>query len=259
VLTRLAKCLNGEPPDEQGFYRRNLAVLLRRIPRDRDERLSEEIVLLTSMTERNEPVLSSKEAIGALGQLRFPEVEKVLVRRLRELETQAIFGKGDEGTWELLDRICAALARHGSRDCIRAVAGHAFNKSPNLGDAMARFEHFSRLDLGIDPEQLAIILETIKALIPTKVLGIVVKKSNHDLACLMHAVSGTPAEEVRMALREIAAKLPGHALGEQAEKALAKLDPKAGTAATPDEALSGDLELFGLPGLLQSLENSRSS
>jgi hypothetical protein len=259
VLTRLAKSMNGEPPDELGYYRRNLAFLLRRIPRDRDERLEEEIFLLSSMIARGEPAMSAKEAIGALGQLRLPEVEKLLVKRLHELETQAIFGRSDEGTWELLDRICAALARHGTRDAIRAVAGHAFNRSPNLGDAMARFEHFSRIDLTVDPEQLAIILETIRTLVPTKVLGIVVKKSNHDLACLMHAVSGTPAEEVRMALRDIAAKLPGHALGEQAEKALAKLDPRAVPATAPDEALSGDLELFGLPGLLQSLESSQSS
>jgi hypothetical protein len=259
VLTRLAKCVNGDPPDELGWYGRNLAFLLRRIPRDRDDRLPEEILLLSTMIQRGQPAMSAKEAIGALGQLRLPEVEKVLLKRLRELETQAIFGTPDDGTWELLDRICGALARHGSKDCIRAVAGHAFNRSPNLGDAMARFEHFSRLDLSVDPEQLAIILETIKTLVPTKVLGIVVKKSNHDLACLMQAVSGTPTEEVRLVLRDIAAKLPGHALGEQAEKILGKLDPRARSAAAPDEALSGDLELFGLPGLLQSLETSQSS
>src|SRR5262249_21935076 len=160
-------CLGGDPPDQDGFFKRNLAYLLRRIPRDRDDRLEEEIGLLGSMIERGEPSMSAKEAIGALGQLRLPAVEKVLVKKLRELETQANLGKADEAVWELLDRVCGALARHGNRDAIRAIAAHAFNKSPNLGDAMSRFEHLSRLDLTIDPEQLTIILDTIRALIPS--------------------------------------------------------------------------------------------
>jgi hypothetical protein len=86
-----------------------------------------------------------------------------------------------------------------------------------------------------------------------------VKRSNHELGCLILAISGTPMEEVRHVLREISQKFHGHALGEQAQKALAKLDPKARPTATPDEALSGDLDLFGFPGLLQSLQTGGST
>ncbi len=259
VLTRLGACLNGGPPDELGYFRRNLAFLLRRIPRTRDERLDEEVALLGSMVARGEPAISAKEAVGALGQLRRPDAERILILRLRQLESESVSGVLVEEAWELMDRLCASLARHGTKDAIRAVAGHAFNRSAALGDAMARFEPFSRLDLSVDPEQLAIILDTIKALLPSKVLGFVVKRSNHDLACLIHAVSGTPAENVRFVLRKISEKFHGHALGEQAEKALAKLDPRARTAVTPEETLSGDLDVFGLPGLLQSLASSQST
>ena len=156
----------------------------------------------------------------------------------------------------MADRLCAALARHGSSRAIRSVAAHAYNRSPALGDALARFEHLSRLDLTVDPEQLAVLLKAIRELVPSKVLGFVAKRGHHELSCLMQAVAGTPTLEVRAALETISEKFKRHALGEQAQRTLAKLEP---SAKKTTEALTGDLELFGLPNLLQSLTGSESS
>ena len=256
ILTRLAAVLHKEVPDAEGFYRRNLAFLLRRIPRSGHERIEEELELLTAMIDPAEPPISAKEAIGALGQVRNSQAEIALIDRLRRLESEMTARGGDKDGWELADRICAALARHGSPRAIRAVAAHACNRSAALGDALSRWEHLSRLDLSADPEQLAMILKAIRDLAPQKVLGFVPKRGHHELTCMMQAVAGTPTLEVRQTLEGIADQLKGHALGEQAQKILAKLEPKARSTA---ESLTGDLELFGLPNLLQSLGASQSS
>src|SRR6185436_6733991 len=49
VIDRLASGLRNEFPDALGFYRRNLAFLLRRIPRTGRERIEEEMSLLAAM------------------------------------------------------------------------------------------------------------------------------------------------------------------------------------------------------------------
>jgi len=256
IITRLASGMRGEYPDPEGFYRRNLAFLLRRIPRTGHQGIEEEIQLLAAMMEPEEPPISAKEAVGALGILRQRPAELALVDRLRRLEAETIARGGTPDRWEMADRICAALARHGTSRAIRAIAGHAYNRAPALGDALARFEHLARLDLSVDPEQLAVLMKAIRELAPSKVLGFVAKRGHHELSCLMQAVAGTPTHEVRSALETIAGKFGRHALGEQAQRILAKLEPAATKTA---EALTGDLDLFGLPNLLQSLAGSQSS
>jgi hypothetical protein len=144
---------------------------------------------------------------------------------LRRLEAEMIARGGSQEQWEMADRLCSALARQGSVRAIRAVATHAYNRAPALGDALARFEQLSRLDLSVDPEQLAVLMKAIRDLAPSRVLGFVAKRENHELSCLMQAVAGTPTLEVRAALETIAEKFKKHRLGEQADRILAKLEP----------------------------------
>ena len=256
VLTRLASVMAGQLPDPEGFYRRNLAFLLRRIPRTGHERVEEEMELLAAMIEPGEPPLSAKEAIGALGQLRQRPAELALVDRLRRLEAELVARGGDKDGWEMADRLCAALARQGSVRAIRGVTAHAYNRAPALGDALARLENLSRIDLSVDPEQLAVLLKGMRDLAASKVLGFVPPRVQHELSCVMQAVAGTPTIEVRSGLESIATQFKRNALGEQARRTLASLEP---TARKTTDALTGDLELFGLPNLLQSLAGSDSS
>jgi uncharacterized protein DUF4388 len=258
ILDRLRAITAGERQDPLGYYGRNLAFLLRRIARKGHHRLEEELALLEKMIEKGQPGMSAKEAIGALGQMRERTAECALLDRLHEMETELARG-GDQESWELLDRLCAALARHGSQQSIRAVAAHAFKRQPAFGDTMARLEHLGWIDLSVDPEQLSILLSTIRDLMPKKLLGFSMKRPPADLAPLVHAVSGTPSMEVRSVLEAVAHAMRNHPLGEQASKALAKLAPKATAPAASSETLSGDLELFGLAGLLQSLQGSEST
>lgn len=256
VIDRLASGMRGDYPDELGYYRRNLAFLLRRIPRTDRERIEEESDLLTAMIDSKEPMMSAKEAVGALGQLRHRPAEIALVERLRRLESEMASRGGDAERWEMADRLCSALARQGSPRAIRAIVAHGYNRAPGGGDALARFQELGRIDLSIDAEQLAVLLKSVRELIPSNMLGFVAKPRQHELSCLMQAVSGTPTPEVRAALEHVSEKLKTHALGELSRKLLAKLEPAASKS---QDMLSGDLELFGLPNLLQSLSASESS
>jgi hypothetical protein len=120
---------------------------------------------------------------------------------------------------------------------IRAVAAHAYNRAPALGDALARFELLSRLDLTVDPEQLAVLLKAIRDLTPAKVLGFVAKRGHHELSCLMQAVAGTPTLEVRSALQAIAENSGAQAGRARQHPRQARTRLKKTT-----EALTGDLE-----------------
>jgi Domain of unknown function (DUF4388) len=258
VLSRLAKVMAGEIPDAEGFYRRNLVFLLRRIPRSSREGLPEELAMLEAMIAHDQPAISAKEAAGALGQVRDPHAERALVERFRRLEGEIERGRAGAESWELLDRLCAAVARIGTPPAIRTIATHAFKRSRQLGDTAARFEHLAWIDLTADPEQLSLLLTAMRDLIPSRMLGLVIGRSQHDLAYLIQAVSGTPDPAVRSVLHDIEVRFKGHALGEAAAKALLKLEPRARETA-PADAMTGDLEIFGLPNLLQSFTNSRAS
>jgi len=259
ILDRIRALTAGEKPDPLGYFGRNLAFLLRRIPRKNADRLEEEMALLEKMIGEGQPPMSAKEALGALGQMRERSSECALLDRLHDLESELSRKGGDQESWEFLDRLCASLARHGTQQAIRAIAGHAFRRNPAFGDTMARIEHLGWVDLSVDPEQLTILLQRIRELTPKKVLGISMKRPPAELAALLQAVSGTPTADVRSALETVVAALPNHPMAETASKALAKMGPKAGAQAASTEALTGDLELFGLPGLLQSLQGSESS
>lgn len=258
ILDRLRAITAGEKPDPLGYFGRNLAFLLRRVPRKGHERLEEEMALLEKMIGKGQPPMSAKEALGALGQMHERTAECALLDRLHDLESELSRSGGNAEDWEFLDRLCSALARHGTQQAIRAIAGHAFKRHNAFGDTMARIEHLGWIDLSVDAEQLSILVKMIRELVPKKVLGLSMKRPPAELAPLVQAVSGTPTVEVRAALEAVAATLASHPIAEAANKALAKLGPKSGTAATGD-ALTGDLELFGLPGLLQSLQGSESS
>jgi hypothetical protein len=82
------------------------------------------------------------------------------------------------------------------------------------------------------------------------VLGFKLKKNDEKRLALIQALSGTPAPEVRELMEEIVKKHPGEKVAEAASKALAGFDKDKEPAAA---GLSGDLDLFGLPTVLQML------
>jgi hypothetical protein len=100
---------------------------------------------------------------------------------------------------------------------------------------------------------------TLKAELPKTVMGITLKKGADALRPLVAALAGTPSTEVRALLSDVAMRYPGDAFGQAAAKALAAQRAAAGTRPAPAASLSGDLDLFGLPNLLQNLADNRAT
>jgi hypothetical protein len=277
ALAELRPAFGRGSADEDWYFRRNLLYLLRRIPREPGASIDEDVDLAIRHAELRFPAPLVKEAIANLGQLKHERAERTLVGMLQDLES-ILIGKPDQSPYDpreirlLLDRVVAALARFGTPGARRAVVDHGLKKKTELGDSMARLAELSGQDLSADPETVEKLLSALKANAPFKLFGLVLHQNDQSLFYCIEALSATPTPDVRAAFEDITKRFSGHEIGKAAAKALTSFAdlPAAGTgaeagvagaaapaAAAPAATLSGDLEIFGLPALLQSLAESR--
>ncbi len=103
---------------------------------------------------------------------------------------------------------------------------------------------------------MAVLLKGLKAELPFKVFGLTLKKKDDRIGPIIDALSSTPLPQVRSTFEGIVERHPGTEFAKAAARALAGFD-----APRPDESagaasLSGDLAIFELPALLQSLAAS---
>jgi Domain of unknown function (DUF4388) len=267
ALAELRPMFGRGTADEDWYFRRNLLYLLRRIPRPPGTPIDEDVDLAVRHTELRFPAPLVKEAIANLGQLKHEKAEHTLIALLQDLET-VLLGKPDETPYDpregrlLLDRVVAALARFGTPGARRAVIDHGLKRKPELGDTMARLAELAGQDLSGDGEALDRLLAAMKSSAPFKLFGLVLNPNDQGLFSCIEAISCTPAPAVRSALEELAKRFSNHEVGKAAAKALSTLAAPAppaepASATTPSATLSGDLDIFGLPALLQSLAESR--
>ena len=232
----------GANPDP--YFQMNLVYLLRVIPRPEDSTVEDEVGLVMQSTGRSSPPPLVKQVIGYLAATRHEKTERALITYLRVFESMliqpdtAVYSQVDIEV--LLDRVCAALARYGTPRAWRAMVDHGLKTELRLGSTMSRLAEAGRQDLSGSKDIVERLLAALKAELPR----------------LIQALSGTPLPEVTAAMQEIADKHPGQRIAELATKALATLKA-AGKPAEPPAGLSGDLDLFGLPGLLQTLGQSQ--
>jgi hypothetical protein len=191
-----------------------------------------------------------------------PGVEQALVMRLEQIE-RALGDKKDDTSADelrgLLDRIASGLARQGTPTAHRALLKHAFNRRPAMGNALERLEELSGHDLSDDPEIVEMLLKALRREVPMKVLGFVMPKNESHIVHLARALAQTPTPGVKQALERIAAGYPGREFAREIETILAGFEAMALPARKTEgpRGLSGDIELFGLPNLLQSLSDSK--
>ena len=201
-----------------------------------------------------------KEAIAGLGVARHERSEAALVSIVQGLES-TLAKKGDapfdEAELEpLLDRAVSALARFGSGTARRVVVEHGLRRKGGLGDARARLTELAGQDLSDDADLVAVLLRGLKAELPFKVFGLTLKKRDDKIGPIIDALSSTPLPQVKSAFEEIVERHPGTEFAKAAARALAAFDaPKADESAGA-ASLSGDLAIFELPSLLQSLAAS---
>jgi hypothetical protein len=154
------------------------------------------------------------------------------------------------------DRVCTALARAGTSAARAALVEHALLRTSALGDTLARLSDLGRQDLSSTPAIVARLIEAIRADLPRGVLSRLVPTRDADLRRLVAALAGTPAPEVRQLFASLAERFQNDPFGREARKALAAFDAPVRTP-SPPASLSGDLELFDLPMLLQSLSDAK--
>jgi hypothetical protein len=244
--------------NEEIHFRRNLLYLLRRIPVQQGDQMEEITETVARHADLALPNVIVREAVAYLGHLRSERAEMGLISLLEDIE--ATLPRAGESSYSpdellhLLDRIAAALARLGTSRANKALINHAFKKKPKLGDTMVRLKEFSNHDLSGDMTSVDMLLSALKAHTPAKVFGFVIQKKDQDLVCILEALSSTAIGKVRTALEDLAQRFPDRPAGQTAAAILTK-QSQSGALKKPEtgSSLSGDLDLFGLPGLLQSL------
>ena len=261
ALTRLEDSLAGPAGETDWFFQRNLLYALRRIQRSTDLAADTEIDSLFRLSEPGQPPPLVKEAISNLGQIRDVKAERVLVARLAQLESSLLKGAPSPEVaserWQLLDRTAASLARQGTASAYRTLVDHGLKAHPALGDSLGRLGVLAAHDLSAEEDVVERLARALRAAFPVKVFGVVVKGADGNAMKLVTALSGTPSSSVRTAFEETGRKFPDREFGRAAVKALAAFESQKKGGDTGPAMLSGDLAVFGLPTLLQTLEQSQ--
>jgi hypothetical protein len=222
--------------------------------------VEDEVNVVMRVSGRSSPAPLVKQVIAYLAFCRHEKAERALATYLRVFESMLI--QPDTAVYPpqdlevLLDRTCAALARYGTPRAWRLLIDHGLKNDGRLGTPFLRLAEAGRLDLSGSRDLVERILAALGPELPKSgVLRFATVTNESKALALIQALAGTPLPEVQHALQEIASKHRERKIGEAAAKALVSL-ASAGKPAAP-AGLSGDLDLFGLPNLLQTVGQSQ--
>lgn len=265
ALTELENELN-RGPEIDTYYLRNVIYLLHRITRDSDEAADKELELLGRASGRGQNIYVIKEAVIPVGQLKGDAPVKLLTTRLAEFEAMLV--RKDislypmEEVQKVLDRIVTALARIATPAALLNIARHGMKPNPLLGDTRARLAVLSQHDLSFDEQTVDILVKAIRDDLPSKILGRIINTKPTPPLRLIEALSSTRSEKVEALFTDIAEKFEDHEVGRAAAAALYNLGSagkQAAPRATVAATLTGDLDFFGLPSVMQSLGEQQAT
>ena len=264
ALVELDSELKHRVEDVDTYYLRNVIYLLHRIPRESEESVDQELDLLNKASARRQNIYVVKEAIVAIGMIKTEAAVRLLTTRLAEFEAMLL--RKDISLYPMdemqktIDRICGALGRIATPAALLTIARHGMKPNPLLGDTRGRLSALAQHDLSFDDQTVDILMKAIRDDLPTKILGRVIASRQPPPLRLIEALSSTRAERVEVLFAEIAEKYPDLDVGRAAAAALANLTTPTTSRQTPSAAtLTGDLEFFGLPSLLQSLADQQAT
>ncbi|MEO8381413.1 MAG: DUF4388 domain-containing protein [Acidobacteriota bacterium] len=252
--------------DVDTYYLRNLIYLLHRIERESLDGLERELAALERSSARGQNIYVVKEAATALGQIKTEASVALLTTRLAEFES--ILLRSDRSMYpidemqKLLDRIVSAIARIGTPAALLTVARHGMKANPLLGDTRARLAALSQHDLSFEEEAVEVLLKALRDEIPGKLLGRLVPKRQEGTLLLIEALSGTRSDATDELFADIARRFPVEDIGRAAAKILERgTVPKKTLSerSEPAATLTGELEFFGLPTVMQSLGEMRAT
>jgi hypothetical protein len=253
-----------EREDHARYYLRNLVYLTHRIARESDDTIGRELAALAKSSEPGNLIYVVKESATALGQIRSDASVKLLTTRLAEFEAMLL--RSDTSLYptvemqRLLDRIIGALARIGTSSALLTIARHGMRANPLLGDTRVRLASLAQHDLSFDEATVTVLLRALREELPGKLLGRRLPKKQESTIRLIESLSGTPSDETEAVFSDIANRFPDQDVGRAAAQALAKWSaPEPGARTEAAATLSGELEFFGLPTIVQSLAEMRAT
>lgn len=255
-----------ERSDVDTYYLRNLIYLLHRIQRDSSDSVDRELDALSKASAIGQNIYVVKEAATALGQIRSEASVKLLTTRLAEFEALLLRNDTQYPAAEvqkLLDRIAVALGSIGTTAALLTLARHGMRANPLLGDTRARLASLFQYDLSFDEATMTALVKALRDEIPGKLLGRLLPKKQDGTVRLIEALSGTRQPATEELFKEIAQRFPDQDVGKAAAAVLEKWGSLKAAAATkanePVATLTGELEFFGLPSLMQSLADMRAT
>jgi len=124
-----------------------------------------------------------------------------------------------------------------------------------LGDTRGRLSALAVHDLSFDENTVNVLVKALRDEIPGKLFGRTLAKNQHSTVKLIEALSGTRSDAAEELFRDIATRFADQDVGRAAAAVLEKSAPaaKAAAGAEPVATLTGELEFFGLPSVMQSL------
>ncbi|HSM14376.1 MAG TPA: DUF4388 domain-containing protein, partial [Thermoanaerobaculia bacterium] len=276
VLDRLASEVEaGSRDPNSGWFLRNLVYLLHRLPRRPEDEPRRELELVAPYSAlgnhpsfQREVFLLLADLPGAIG---VPTLLQRLTEAERALQDPSATPHDEPEMWKILNSLAMALARAGTAPARRALIDHALAQPVRDVEAMARLRELGGTDLSDDRWAVDRLLAAARELRPVKVLGLVVGRNEEALSHVVRALASTTDGRVRELLADLAARFPDRefgrlATGEVAVERAAVFAEISGGPAVPSSigpaaraSLSGDLEVFGLAGLLQNLQQSEAS
>ncbi|HSL83269.1 MAG TPA: DUF4388 domain-containing protein [Thermoanaerobaculia bacterium] len=274
ILERLEGAL-ADSRDVAWFWQRNLVYLLHRIPCPPDELEERELEYVLAFSELGHHPRVVGEAVTRLGQIPHERAEGALGARFREveagIESGGLPGVGLEDLKRLRALLESLLLRGGSDTARRTVVQAALRRLREAGDGGALAE-LRKVDLSGDPALVDELLQALREALPRKLLGVTLRRNDEVITGIVQGLSSTPTPPVLRLLEELAHGYPREPFGLEAGRALAAFAappaPDAGTdaaqettapAAPAAQRMEGDLRLFGLPNLLQSLSQNELS
>lgn len=218
--------------------------------------------MLTRASALGQNIYVIKEAATGLGQIKTEASVKVLTTRLAEFELLLL--RNDTSSYpaaemqKLLDRIIASLARIGTSPALLTIARHGMKANAPLGDTRLRLAALAQHDLSFDEQTVNVLLKALRDDIPGKLFGRFLAKNQDSTVRLIEALSGTRTEAVEDCFTDIAQRFADQEVGRAAAQVLEKWSPS--TPPVRDAAtLTGELEFFGLPSVMQSLGEMRAT
>jgi hypothetical protein len=263
AFERLQEILTDTNVATDWYFARNLTYILNAIPPGDEFSSKTEIELIAPLLRLSLPAPLIKEAIRHVGKIKCDESEELLISTVDTLEQvafeYAVSNRDPKRKLSILDRTIFTLAHFGTPRAYRRVVKHGISGHEQLGDTAARLEYLSRRDLSQDKESLALLIRFLKSNAPRRIFGLTLQRNDQLLNHAVVALSSTPAPIVRETLKDIAARFPETKSGQAAARAIAEFQASEKPENQNTRMMTGDLELFGLPVLLQQLSNLQAT